>query len=419
VSPLYDRLFTSFVSSTYRDLVEERDQVRRYLIENQCFPLGMEIFPSTGAGQWSFIKAAIDAADFCVFIVAGSFGSIWEDGVSWTQREFRYARERDKPMVVMVHERPEDLPAVRRETDPARFGALEGFRRELMGDGLNCRTFSDLASLVRGVGTSMTALLHQDHLQGWSRTSSADAAPREADFDRTYELIELSWEFTRSAARPDRWDASYRSRRILSANWNEGLERLEQQFSRDSDLLAPFGPATVPRLALVDADCTREYGGTIRLGEPRCTTGSVFKQDVLFNPPGRFGERLDVSLVADLPEYKHAYREDLLAATALSRSGPRAFDWASREISFPTRRLVYTAFLPDDLGACPKGFHACKSATLPDRAEHDAIDGAGGYSESRAIRQGVEGTLMRLDVSRPRSRYRYRLCWDLPTKGGG
>jgi hypothetical protein len=40
-----------FVSSTYRDLVEERQEVMRAILELNCIPSGMELFPAADEDQ--------------------------------------------------------------------------------------------------------------------------------------------------------------------------------------------------------------------------------------------------------------------------------------------------------------------------------------------------------------------------------
>ena len=43
-----------FVSSTYKDLVEERSAVTSCLLDNDCIPIGMEQFPAMPISQWDY-----------------------------------------------------------------------------------------------------------------------------------------------------------------------------------------------------------------------------------------------------------------------------------------------------------------------------------------------------------------------------
>lgn len=68
-----------FVSSTYEDLKEERKEVTQAILECNCFPAGMELFPASNKSQWEIIKRVIDESDFYLVIIAGRYGSIGVD----------------------------------------------------------------------------------------------------------------------------------------------------------------------------------------------------------------------------------------------------------------------------------------------------------------------------------------------------
>ena len=56
-----DKRYQVFVSSTYTDLKEERQKVMQTLMEMDCIPSGMELFPAMDEEQWLFIKKIIGA----------------------------------------------------------------------------------------------------------------------------------------------------------------------------------------------------------------------------------------------------------------------------------------------------------------------------------------------------------------------
>ncbi len=55
-----------FVSSTYEDLREERQQATQAILEAGSFPSGMELFPASDDTQWDLIKSVIEEADYYV-----------------------------------------------------------------------------------------------------------------------------------------------------------------------------------------------------------------------------------------------------------------------------------------------------------------------------------------------------------------
>lgn len=92
-----------FISSTYRDLVEERAVVKKVVLEKRCFPAGMEEFPAIDQKQFEYIKKAIDYSDFYILILGGNVGTICDEtGESYTFMEYQYALEKGIPILVHI-----------------------------------------------------------------------------------------------------------------------------------------------------------------------------------------------------------------------------------------------------------------------------------------------------------------------------
>jgi hypothetical protein len=63
-----DKRYQVFVSSTYQDLQEERKEIMQVLLELDCMPSGMELFPATNDDQWTLIKSVIDDSDYYIVV---------------------------------------------------------------------------------------------------------------------------------------------------------------------------------------------------------------------------------------------------------------------------------------------------------------------------------------------------------------
>lgn len=98
-----------FISSTYRDLKEERKQVMNVLLRLDCIPCGMELFSAADDSQWNIIKRLIDDCDYYLLILGGRYGSLAEDGVGYTEKEYDYAKKSGKPMISFYHENRANL----------------------------------------------------------------------------------------------------------------------------------------------------------------------------------------------------------------------------------------------------------------------------------------------------------------------
>jgi hypothetical protein len=70
-----DKKYQIFVSSTYVDPIEERQQVMRTILEMGHIPVGMEQFSAADKEQWKIIQRQIDQSDYYVVLIAHRYGS--------------------------------------------------------------------------------------------------------------------------------------------------------------------------------------------------------------------------------------------------------------------------------------------------------------------------------------------------------
>ena len=165
-----------FVSSTYVDLIEERSEVMQALLELECMPAGMELFPAANDTQWEWIKRVIDESDYYIVIVGGRYGSISkESGLSFTEMEYRYAIETKKPVIGFLIVDPSCLPSKVVEQHPGRVKKLEAFR-ELVKSRL-CKFYTSPTDLGAKVSRSLTQLRKQYPRPGWLRAEVLAALP--------------------------------------------------------------------------------------------------------------------------------------------------------------------------------------------------------------------------------------------------
>src|SRR5215510_13194150 len=102
-----DKRYKVFVSSTFKDLQDERQQVMQALLELDCMPTGMELFPASDETKWSLITRVIDDCDYYLVIIGGRYGSVDDTGISYTEREYDYAVRRGIPVLAFLHAEPD------------------------------------------------------------------------------------------------------------------------------------------------------------------------------------------------------------------------------------------------------------------------------------------------------------------------
>ena len=77
----------------------------------------MEIFPASSQKQMDFIERVIDRCDYYILIVAGRYGSVSDDGLSYTEKEFRYAKSKGIPVLAFLRDEVDELPKSKTEAD--------------------------------------------------------------------------------------------------------------------------------------------------------------------------------------------------------------------------------------------------------------------------------------------------------------
>jgi hypothetical protein len=181
-----EKRYQVFVSSTFEDLQDERREVLQALLELDCMPAGMELFPAADEDQWTLIKDVIDGCDYYLIILAGRYGSVGPDGTSYTEMEYRYALEKGKPILAFLHKDPSHLIAGKCEGDPAKKAKLEEFRRFVQRK--VCRHWTAASELGGLVSRSMIRLIKHHPASGWIK---ADQLPTE---DPLAEILRLRGE---------------------------------------------------------------------------------------------------------------------------------------------------------------------------------------------------------------------------------
>ncbi|NBJ94411.1 DUF4062 domain-containing protein [Parablautia muri] len=161
-----DKKYTVFLSSTYDDLREERNEVIHALLEMNCIPCGMEYFPSDNDKQFEFIKSVIDESDYYILIIAGRYGSIGKNGKSYTEMEYRYAIEKSIPVLIFLHN---DIGAIhldKSERNEQNRRKLEKFMQDVSKDRM-VKYWNGKEDLARKVSTTMFSVMERHPAAGW------------------------------------------------------------------------------------------------------------------------------------------------------------------------------------------------------------------------------------------------------------
>lgn len=167
--------FSIFISSTFEDLRDERRAVQDAVIEGGDFPVQMESFPAADQDPFALITSLLDQCDYYVLIIGGRYGTVTEDGKSYTHKEFLYAVERDIPVLVMLHGNPGQLIADKIEKDPEGRKLLAEFIKEA-STGRTRRTWTSVGDLKSAVTAALVHAKQTRPRVGWVRGDSVASA---------------------------------------------------------------------------------------------------------------------------------------------------------------------------------------------------------------------------------------------------
>lgn len=159
-----------FVSSTFSDLIEERQAAVAAILKAGHIPAGMELFTAADVSQMKTIERWIDESDVYMLILGGRYGSIEPtSGLSYTELEYDYARTQGKPTFAVVITEDALETKVRllgseymEKSEPKAF---DQFRKKVLTN--ISSFFSDSKDIKLCVYESLSDLAANHNLKGW------------------------------------------------------------------------------------------------------------------------------------------------------------------------------------------------------------------------------------------------------------
>ncbi|ELC8392663.1 DUF4062 domain-containing protein [Clostridium perfringens] len=168
-----EKRYQVFISSTFADLQDERKAIMESIMDLDCFPAGMEMFPANDSEQFEYIKTIIDASDYYVLIIAGRYGSLADDGKSYTEKEFDYAKEKGIPVLVFVKKDLENIPLSKTDGSEEKMKKLKNFIEKAMKNRL-AKYWGDSKELKYEVHSSLSKAFKTHPRTGWVRGNIAN-----------------------------------------------------------------------------------------------------------------------------------------------------------------------------------------------------------------------------------------------------
>ncbi|MEN4602403.1 DUF4062 domain-containing protein [Pantoea agglomerans] len=165
-----NRKFQIFVSSTYTDLIEERQAAVSAILTAGHIPAGMELFKPGDQTQLDIIKRWIDESDIYLLILGGRYGTIAPDNDhAYTELEYDYALKNNKPLFSVVidnnflNDKVKDVGASILELEnPDKY---KSFRAKVVS--YPVEFFRDTKDIQIAIYKTLPTLISDRDLKGW------------------------------------------------------------------------------------------------------------------------------------------------------------------------------------------------------------------------------------------------------------
>lgn len=168
-----DKRFQIFISSTYSDLINERDKVTQAVLESNNFPCGMELFPAAGIPPKDIIEEVLKNCDYYLLILAGRYGSLTNDGISYTEWEYNKALQCGLPVIAFLHNNTNSIPSGNTDEKRTLRNKLSIFRKRVQNGDHTVKYWSNADDLKAKVSSSIPRAIELQPQIGWVRGNDA------------------------------------------------------------------------------------------------------------------------------------------------------------------------------------------------------------------------------------------------------
>lgn len=160
-----DKRYQIFISSTYKDLIVERQKVTQAILGLYHLPIGMEMFHADNEEQWYQIKNTIDMSDYYILIVGRCCGTLIDsEGISYTEKEYNYALSKNIPILSFVISDTAKKESYGDESVKQQ-RALKKFIKKVKK--LPCEFWNTPEELAYQVSKTLSMKFREDNRSGW------------------------------------------------------------------------------------------------------------------------------------------------------------------------------------------------------------------------------------------------------------
>jgi len=234
-----EKKYQIFVSSTYTDLIDARQKVFETILKSYHLPVGMEMFSADDDEQWEVIKDTIDSSDYYVVIIGHRYGSVTAEGLSYTEKEYDYAKDQNVPILAFIRDRDVATKPHERDENHNNVEKLNKFIEKASKSKMSdfWKNEDDLSTKI---SIALYKMFHKTPRVGWIRANKG-ISPEVSE-----EIARLSSENRDLRIEKDHLQALINDKKPDISVKIDGVDNLELTFTEKENLKFDFKNDEMP-----------------------------------------------------------------------------------------------------------------------------------------------------------------------------
>lgn len=256
---MLDTRYQIFISTSGRDMQPERMVLSQTLVGMGFFAWGLEHrTPLTT----TLARRQIDECDYVILLLGSQYGEQAISGVSYLSLEYEYALSQAKPIIVFMHEQPENREIDLQETHPQLKDKFLAFRKKLLHEAEHIFYFKTPRELELAVRLNIPLMVEQYGGQGWVPAHQAQQLQDEIRLLRS-KILQLEQRLTEPStqlnevAPQDVFAFEYQIQAFQDGNFKELKRQRQMTWSQLLSVLAKRFETAMPEENF--AACLNEY----------------------------------------------------------------------------------------------------------------------------------------------------------------
>lgn len=256
---MLDTRYQIFISTSGRDMQPERMVLSQTLVGMGFFAWGLEHrTPLTT----TLARRQIDECDYVILLLGSQYGEQAISGVSYLSLEYEYALSQAKPIIVFMHEQPENREIDLQETHPQLKDKFLAFRKKLLHEAEHIFYFKTPRELELAVRLNIPLMIEQYGGQGWVPAHQAQQLQDEIRLLRS-KILQLEQRLTEPStqlnevAPQDIFAFEYQIQAFQDGNFKELKRQRQMTWSQLLSVLAKRFETAMPEENF--AACLNEY----------------------------------------------------------------------------------------------------------------------------------------------------------------